>query len=80
VGSDKEIVGKAADEFSGRVEFHQRMPAAMEYVDMPFRIHGDTAGLDKIFAGSQLKEIWNCLVIQLGHGRFRARLPKCGIA
>src|SRR5262245_58925727 len=32
----KKLIGNAADIFSRRVEFHQRMLTAMEYIDMPF--------------------------------------------
>jgi hypothetical protein len=57
VRRDKKIVGNAADIFSRRVELHQWMLAAMEYVDIPFGIYSDPATLDEIFAGWQLKEI-----------------------
>jgi hypothetical protein len=56
------------------------MPSAMEYIDMPFRIYGDTAWLDEILANGQLKEIWNCLVIEFGNVWFGVRLRKCGVA
>jgi hypothetical protein len=56
------------------------MLAAMEHIDMPFGIYGDTAALDEVFAGRQLKEIWNCLIIELRDNYFRLWLRKCGVA
>src|SRR5262245_46259859 len=76
----KKVIGNAADILSGRIEFHERMPAAMEYIDVSFRTYRDTAALDEILTGRQLKEIWNCLVIKFGNAWFGASLRKCGVA
>jgi len=46
---------------------------------MPFRIYGDTAWLHEILANRQLKEIWNCLVIEFGNAWFAAHLRKRGV-
>src|SRR5262249_44583820 len=80
VWGDKKVVGDATDILSGRIEFHERMSAPMEYVNVPFRTYRDTAALDEILTGRQLKEIWNCLVIEFGNTCFGPHLRKCGVA
>ena len=64
VGRDKKIIRDAADEFSRRIELHQRMFAAMKHVNMPLRIDRYPRDFDEMFAGRELKEIGHRFVIE----------------
>jgi hypothetical protein len=66
-------------ETSERAMASLRMLAAMEHLNIPFGIYRNTAAFDQVLARRQLKEIWNCLVIEFGNACFRTDLRKRGI-
>src|SRR5712692_4636633 len=51
VRCDERVVGKAAKEFAGRIEFHERMFSAMENADVSFRIHRNASRFDEMLSG-----------------------------
>src|SRR6266852_7165014 len=63
VRGDKKIVGDAAEEFSGSIEFHQRMLAAMENVNVALRVHSHASGFYEVLLWRQLKEAGNDIVV-----------------
>ena len=80
MGSDKEIVRNAADEFSRCIEFHQRMFAAMKHENMPLGIDGHPSDFDEILTRRKLKEIGHRFVIESWNRFFRmtGRDGRCG--
>src|SRR5215831_3835136 len=79
VGGNEEIIGDATKKFPVSVKLHQRMFAAMKYVDVTFGIYCYASHFDKMFSSRQLKEIGNCLVVELRNGFLSASVkdPKC---
>src|SRR3989441_11419512 len=62
---DEQVVGNAADKSARTIEFHERMFAAMEHVDVPLGIHRNPGGFHEVHTRRQLEEIRNRLVIEL---------------
>src|SRR5260370_37810110 len=66
VGGDKKIVCDAAEEFAGSIEFHQRMLAAMEDVNVARGVQGDASGFYEVLPWGQLEEAGNDVVVERG--------------
>jgi hypothetical protein len=65
VGGNEEIIGDAPKKFAISVKLHQRMFAAMKYVDVAFGIYCHSSDLNQMLVGRQLKKIGNRFVIEL---------------
>src|SRR5216683_1010653 len=76
VGGDKKIVCDAAEEFARSIEFHQRMLAAMEDVNVALRVHGDASGFYEVLPWGQLEEAGNDVVVDRGSRQIVRRLSR----
>src|SRR5262249_47285735 len=74
VGGNEEIIGDAAKKFPVSIKLHQRMFAAMKYVDVTFGIHCYSSDLNEMLVGRQLKETGNGFAIELWSGFLSASM------